>query len=266
MDFKKKTIIWEDNNEPPKDYIWAKKDGKFYEYNYATRSWIESKLIKAEKSGGNSDNKDSEGGNETDLNEFLTIMQQLESDGYYFGTESIVPIAEYNEFKDVIPSEGTVYGSPENAFAVVLFFKNDEHVKLGFLTKEEYDALAKMIFWNFDRYWKDDTAIAPIDPMGPSLQDTILLSTQLPMMYANYEEYPAEQLDPSLVVWGAIIGRTENMGMGQVEDILTVISNDYDISIISNSFNAQDVCAIKIYNDDEAYYMPVTIGVRGPYE
>lgn len=51
MEFKKKTIIWEDNNEPPKDYIWAKKDGKFYEYSYATRSWIESKSIKAEASG-----------------------------------------------------------------------------------------------------------------------------------------------------------------------------------------------------------------------
>lgn len=51
MEFKKKTIIWEDNNEPPKDYIWAKKDGKFYEYSYATRSWVESKLIKAEGSG-----------------------------------------------------------------------------------------------------------------------------------------------------------------------------------------------------------------------
>lgn len=52
MEFKKKTIIWEDNNEPPKDYIWAKKDGKFYEYSYATRSWIESKLIKTEESDG----------------------------------------------------------------------------------------------------------------------------------------------------------------------------------------------------------------------
>lgn len=50
MEFKKKTIIWEDNNEPPKDYIWAKKDGKFYEYSYATRSWVESKLINAEES------------------------------------------------------------------------------------------------------------------------------------------------------------------------------------------------------------------------
>ena len=52
MEFKKKTIIWEDNNEPPKDYIWAKKDGKFYEYSYATRSWVESKSISGGNSGG----------------------------------------------------------------------------------------------------------------------------------------------------------------------------------------------------------------------
>ena len=45
MEYKKKTIIWEDNNEPPKDYIWAKNDGKFYEYSHAQRKWIESNLI-----------------------------------------------------------------------------------------------------------------------------------------------------------------------------------------------------------------------------
>lgn len=62
MELKKKTIIWEDNNEPPKDYIWAKKDGKFYEYSYATRGWIESKSISGES--GNSDEGDDGGGGE----------------------------------------------------------------------------------------------------------------------------------------------------------------------------------------------------------
>lgn len=45
MEFKKKTIIWEDNNNPPKNYIWAKSDGKFYEYNYDKKDWEESKTI-----------------------------------------------------------------------------------------------------------------------------------------------------------------------------------------------------------------------------
>ena len=46
MDFKKKTIIWEDNNEPPKNYIWVQSDGKSYECDYTTKGWIESETIK----------------------------------------------------------------------------------------------------------------------------------------------------------------------------------------------------------------------------
>lgn len=42
MEFKKKTIIWEDNNEPPKDYIWVKMDNKAYEYSYSDKCWKES--------------------------------------------------------------------------------------------------------------------------------------------------------------------------------------------------------------------------------
>lgn len=45
MELKKKTIIWENNNEPPKDYIWIKSDGKAYEYSYSQGKWIESKSI-----------------------------------------------------------------------------------------------------------------------------------------------------------------------------------------------------------------------------
>ena len=56
MELKKKTIIWEDNNEPPKDYIWAKKDGKFYEYSHSQRGWIESNLI---STGNNEENSES---------------------------------------------------------------------------------------------------------------------------------------------------------------------------------------------------------------
>jgi len=45
MELKKKTIIWEDNNEPPKDYIWVKSDGKAYEFDYNDRKWKESQII-----------------------------------------------------------------------------------------------------------------------------------------------------------------------------------------------------------------------------
>ena len=66
MEFKKKTIIWEDNNEPPKDYIWVKKDGKFYEYSYVTRNWVESKSI----SGGSEESVDSGDGSDSTPTEF----------------------------------------------------------------------------------------------------------------------------------------------------------------------------------------------------
>lgn len=93
MDFKKKTIIWEDNNEPPKDYIWAKKDGKFYEYSYATRNWIESKLIKAEESGENGNSGKSERFTLADL--FMEIkkseMEQFEQQGESFTGELLYP-------------------------------------------------------------------------------------------------------------------------------------------------------------------------------
>lgn len=56
MEFKKKTIIWEDNSEPPKDYIWIKPDGKAYEFDYTDRIWKESKSISAGTGSGSGSN------------------------------------------------------------------------------------------------------------------------------------------------------------------------------------------------------------------
>lgn len=43
MDTLKKTIWYDTNSEPPKNYIWMKADGKAYEYNVGTKQWEESK-------------------------------------------------------------------------------------------------------------------------------------------------------------------------------------------------------------------------------
>ena len=45
MEFKKKTIIWEENTEPPKNYFWVKPDGKVYEYTLEAEDWVESEEI-----------------------------------------------------------------------------------------------------------------------------------------------------------------------------------------------------------------------------
>lgn len=42
----KRTIIWEENTIPPKNYLWVKPDGKVYEYDYLKESWEESKTVK----------------------------------------------------------------------------------------------------------------------------------------------------------------------------------------------------------------------------
>jgi len=66
MELKKKTIIWEDNNEPPKDYIWIKSDGKAYEFDYNDRTWKESTFINVNNNG--SDDGGGGGGGSTEIN------------------------------------------------------------------------------------------------------------------------------------------------------------------------------------------------------
>jgi len=42
MEYKKKTIIWEDNNEPPKNYIWIK-NGTIWQFDKYLHKWVEYK-------------------------------------------------------------------------------------------------------------------------------------------------------------------------------------------------------------------------------
>lgn len=55
MELKKKTIIWEDDNEPPKNYIWVKSDGNAYEFNHTTRQWEKIMSSNVSDSVSNSD-------------------------------------------------------------------------------------------------------------------------------------------------------------------------------------------------------------------
>lgn len=45
MEFKKRTIIWEENTEPPKNYYWVKPDNKIYEFSVEERKWVESEEL-----------------------------------------------------------------------------------------------------------------------------------------------------------------------------------------------------------------------------
>ena len=119
MEFKKKTIIWEDNNEPPKDYIWAKKDGKFYEYSYATRSWVESKLIKTEESGSSGGSDDIPSGDITidDVVKFIHDTTEKDEPGLFpYTTWNDIP-----DYEDVNINEVCkVYDAPAIGFNEII--------------------------------------------------------------------------------------------------------------------------------------------------
>lgn len=105
MEYKKKTIIWEDNNEPPKDYIWAKKDGKFYEYSYTTRSWVESKSISGESGNSDDGGEDDSGGGgdipskEVTINDVVKFMHDTIA-GVGYG--ELFPYETWDEIPDII--------------------------------------------------------------------------------------------------------------------------------------------------------------------
>lgn len=40
-----RTIVWDSNTEPPKNYIWVRSDGYAYEYDYKTRQWVKCSIM-----------------------------------------------------------------------------------------------------------------------------------------------------------------------------------------------------------------------------
>lgn len=103
MELKKKTIIWEDNTEPPKNYIWIKSDGKAYEFDYNDRKWKESQIVSSINSG----NAEGNGSN---------LENVISKD---WNICDIVPIEQYNSMHipdDVIAEENI----PEDSTMVAL--------------------------------------------------------------------------------------------------------------------------------------------------
>ena len=45
MKHQKKTIIWEENTEPPKNYYWVKEDNIVYEFRPKEGKWVESEEL-----------------------------------------------------------------------------------------------------------------------------------------------------------------------------------------------------------------------------
>ena len=257
MEFKKKTIIWEDNNEPPKSYIWAKPDGKFYEYN-TTKGWTESKLISS--NGSSSENV---------LSKFNEYKESLERDGYVFETSGgeleLLPIETYNQMKDQLPLNTTLYGNPETAASIAACIKpnseNPEDLESAsyaiiFLSEEEANALEKDAIeknsWNFDKVWGGNE-FKSINPWSFN-SNSELASTKLPSMYENCMEHSIEELntlDLNAGTWfrGNAFNSIKNVMIENGYNILILIDNN-------NSFDVNTQIIVKVYNENETYYIP----------
>ena len=126
----KKTIIWESNSEPPKNYIWAKPDGSMVEYNENTKSWNNSTSIS--DSGSTSNN--------------FTITTIPESNGAFEFVST--PNSIYELVADQFTSEDftgnndlpDAFGTEDTVEPYILLANERLIQKLG-LTKEQFIAL-----------------------------------------------------------------------------------------------------------------------------
>lgn len=124
MDFKKKTIIWEDNNEPPKNYIWVKSDGNAYEFNHTTRQW--EKIMSSNGSGSGSDS----GTGEIDYEAIYQFQIKKLKDRLPAPLFSDAIIPEH--YSDVTNCTGTEYsdGTPGVFKASSVYYENARIVTL----------------------------------------------------------------------------------------------------------------------------------------
>ena len=160
MELKKKTIIWEDNNEPPKDYIWIKSDGKAYEFDYNDRKWKESTSINVNNNGS-----DDGGGGESDggSQEELDFINQAVNIIKNSINSSFISINGYNDnIKDEEPPELQKVGDENNADYVFIItapnYDTDDADDVNyialFLTEDEFNIVCNMIIASAKSYLK----------------------------------------------------------------------------------------------------------------
>jgi len=109
----KKTIIWETNSEPPRNYIWVKSDGIPYEYDWDLREWVPSKDIGQAGGGTNVVCK--------------TTAEWNETIGYIPAVGEIIVYTDYKQVEkdgEMVNVPGIKIGSG-NAYVQDLMFVGD---------------------------------------------------------------------------------------------------------------------------------------------
>ena len=149
MEYKKKVIIWKDNNEPPKNYVWVKSDGNAYEFNHTSRQW--EKIMSS--NGSDSGNSDSGGGgSDADINQELTFLNQVtnliyQTQGFMFDADGNKYYADsISNYEDSWSEGTTILGDKETAdYVIWVNDESGENTYTVFLTEEEYNYLVNTV-------------------------------------------------------------------------------------------------------------------------
>ena len=115
MELKKRTIIFEENTEPPKNYYWIKSDNKVYEYNHEDKEWVESETIS------------------------YTAPTRNEY-GYSVNETSEEVDAAINSYEDSQRAALQTYIEQQNATLQTYIDQQNAAVEAGTITREEADA------------------------------------------------------------------------------------------------------------------------------
>lgn len=251
MEFKKKTIIWEDNNEPPKNYIWVKSDRNAYEFNHTTRQW--EKIM--------SSNGNNNGSSNNSIDEIINFIEGLENEGME-ADEMWIPIDQYDEFMEMLSATPyKTYGDKDTAFVFSIYIdpntlQSDANAKFAivFLSEEDYN---KGCGWKFDGGWSGD-GFCPIGIDSDSCY--FLVASEYPkLLYRNLTEV----VEPSLSIQFQYILKNRSVS---VQDSGISRGNFHVLSCETNNENNREILRVAMFEyDGKVWYAPLQSVIQDPF-
>lgn len=239
MEFKKKTIIWEDNNEPPKNYIWVKSDGNAYEFNHTTRQW--EKIMSSNESGSG----DSE--NDEELNAFMEFFDGL--DDSYKKVPFVLFIDQYNETP--LPEQNELFGDKDTASYALAFKDNNDGFVAAFISDELCN---KLMGWCFNYQGNDSNknggGFSPIYSYFEGVP--FLVADKLPLLVEKCMALNEPTLTDMDVVFSY-----------PIQDGSTSPTN-YLYTLFSVDSAGGSITIIKFEEGSKAYYAPVELMPPAP--
>ena len=248
--------IWHDeNSEPPKNYLWAKR-GKLFKY--VNGQWKEISKNSSNNSG-------------VDLSNFINAVESLSNLDMHVETIMPFDIAIDEIGEENLSKIEKVYG--DQGDYVVLFAPSDQteedNIAVAYLTEEERNELMRRRSWHFDSHLFSGGWVEVFDPDISNYSGSIPVSKELPLWgYSEDHEYTLDDLSGGqYIVAPMLLENSGNIG----SYLINAESNGYNVSFFlhSNYSSLDDgnhvLIAVKIHNETETYYFPAVISVNtGP--